>query len=82
MSDASTPIVGTYKEPLVPKMTHRLDLVQRHCAERVIDVAISVGRAARISVSSQIRYVDRKPFGKSRRHFVPPASRLPTDVAS
>jgi hypothetical protein len=46
MGDASTPIVGTHKELLVPKMTHRLDLVQRHCAERVIDVAISVGRAA------------------------------------
>ena len=56
---------------LVPKMTHRLDLVQRHCAERVIEVAISVGRAARIPVSSQIRHVDREPLGESRRHFVP-----------
>ena len=27
MGDASTPIVGTHKELLVPKMTHRLDLV-------------------------------------------------------
>ena len=54
MGDASTPIVGAHKELLVPKMTHRLDLVQRHCAERIIDVAISVGWAARIPVSSQI----------------------------
>ena len=71
MGDASTPIVGAHKELLVPKMTHRLDLVQRHCAERVIDVAISVGRAARIPVSSQIGYVDREPLGESRRYFVP-----------
>src|SRR5258708_3966058 len=53
MGDASTPIMGTHKELLVPKMTHRLDLVQRHCAERVIDVATSFGRAARTSLSSQ-----------------------------
>src|SRR5882757_1971820 len=71
MGDASTPIVGAHKELLMPKMTHRLDLVQRHCAERVIDVAISVGRAARIPVSSQIGYVDREPLGESRRYFVP-----------
>src|ERR1700730_7098393 len=71
MGDASPPIVGTHKELLMPKMTHCLDLVQRHCAEGVIDVPISVGRAARIPVSSQIRYVDRKPLGESRRHFVP-----------
>src|ERR1700722_8204567 len=71
MGDASTPIVGTDKELLVPKMTHRLDLIQRHCAEGVVDMAISVGRAARIPVSSQIRYVDREPLGESRRHFVP-----------
>jgi hypothetical protein len=71
MGDASTPIVGTHKELLVSKMAHRLDLVQRHCTERVIDVAISVARAARIPVSSQIRYVDREPLGESRRHFVP-----------
>src|SRR6267378_5908077 len=55
MGYAGTPVVGTHKELLVPKMAHRLDLVQRHCAERVIDVAIAVGRAARIPVSSQIR---------------------------
>jgi hypothetical protein len=71
MGDTGTPIVGTHKELLVPKMTHRLDLVQRHCAERVIDVAISVARAARIPVSSQIRYVDRKPLGESWRDFMP-----------
>ena len=71
MGDPSTPIVGTHKEPLVPKMTHRLDLVQRHRAERVIDVAVSVDRAARIPVSSQIRHVDREPRGELRRHFVP-----------
>src|ERR1700719_2095325 len=71
MGDASTPIVGAHKELLVPKMTHRLDLVQRHCAERVIDMAISVGWAARIPVSSQIGYVDREPLGESRRYFVP-----------
>src|SRR5712664_3315951 len=71
MGDASTPIVGTHKELLVPKMMHRLNLVQRHCAERVIDVAIPVGRAARIPVSSQIRHVDRELLGESRRNFVP-----------
>ncbi len=71
MGDASTPIVGTHKELLVPKMTHRLHLVQGHCAERVIDVAISVDRAARIPVSSQVRNVDREPLGESRRHFMP-----------
>jgi hypothetical protein len=71
MGDASTPIVGTHKELLVPKVTHRLDLVQRHCAERVVEVAISVGRATRIPVSSQIRYADRELLGESRRHFVP-----------
>jgi hypothetical protein len=57
MGDASAPIVGSHKELLVPKMTHRLDLVQGHraervIAERVIEVAISVGRTARITVSS------------------------------
>jgi hypothetical protein len=31
MCDTSTPIVGTHKELLVPEMTLRLDLVQRHC---------------------------------------------------
>jgi hypothetical protein len=71
MGDASTPVVGTHKELIVAKMTHRLDLVQRHRAERVTDMANSVGRAARISVSSEIRYVDREPLGESRRHFVP-----------
>src|SRR5258708_40344786 len=71
VGDASTPIVGAHKELLVPKMTHRLDLIQRHCAERVIDVAISVGWAARIPVSSQIGYVDREPLGGSRPSFVP-----------
>src|SRR5438309_4490598 len=71
MGNASTPIVGTHKELLVPKMTHRLDLVQRHCAERIIDVAISIGWAAGIPVSSQIRYVDRKPLGESWRDFMP-----------
>src|SRR6478609_54095 len=71
MGDASTTIVGAHKELLVPKMTHRLDLVQRHCAERVIDVAISVGRATRIPVSSQIGYVDGEPLSEFRRYFVP-----------
>src|SRR4029077_11841434 len=71
MGDASTPIVGTHKELLVAKMMHRLDLVQRHCAERIIDVAISIGWATRIPVSSQIRYVDRKPLGESWRDFMP-----------
>src|SRR4029077_20909617 len=71
MGDASTPIVGAHKELLVPKMTHRLDLVQRHCAERVIDVAISIDWASRIPVSSQIGYVDREPLSESRRYFVP-----------
>src|SRR6267142_1848267 len=71
MGDASTPIVRGHKELLVPKMTHRLDLVQRHCPERVIDVAIPVGWAARIPVSSQIRYVDREPLSECRRYFVP-----------
>src|SRR5207302_5373138 len=71
MCDTSAPIVGTHKELLVSELTHRLDLVQRHCAERVIDVAISVGRAARIPVSSQIRYVDREPLGESWRYFMP-----------
>jgi len=72
MGDTSTAIVGTHEELLVPKMTHRVDLVQCHCAERVVEVAISVGRrAARITVSSQIRYVDREALGESRRHFVP-----------
>jgi hypothetical protein len=55
MGDSGTAIVGTHKEPLVPKMTHRLDLVQRHRAEPVMDVGVSVARAARIPVSSQIR---------------------------
>src|SRR5579864_1231936 len=71
MGDPSAPIMGTHKKLIVPKMTHRLYLVQRRCAERIIDVAISVSRAARIPVSSQIRYVDRVPLGESRRHFVP-----------
>jgi len=71
MGDTSTPIVGTHKELLVPKMTHRLDLVQRHCAERVIEVAISIARAARIAASSQVRYVDREALRESRRYFVP-----------
>jgi len=71
MCDASTTIMGTHKEFLVTKVTHCLDLVQRHCPERVIDVAISVGRAARIPVSPKIRYVDRELLGESRRHFVP-----------
>lgn len=59
IGDASTSIMCTHKELPAPKMTHGLDLVQRHCAERVIEAAISVGRTARIPVSSQIRYVDR-----------------------
>src|SRR5260370_1189617 len=46
MGGASTPIVGTHNKLLVPKMAHCLDLIQRHCPERVIDVAISVARAA------------------------------------
>src|ERR1700692_2599894 len=69
MGDASTPIVSTHKELLVPKMTHCLDLVQRHFPERVIDVAISVGRAARIPVSPEIRYVHRELLAESRRYF-------------
>ena len=71
MGDASTAIVGTHKELLMPKMTHRLDLVQRHCPERVIEVAISVGRATRITVPSQIGHVDRETLSESWRHFVP-----------
>jgi hypothetical protein len=71
MGDASAPIMGTHKKLLVPKMTHRFDLVQRHGAERVIDVPLSVTRAARIPLPSQVRYVDREPLGESRRHFVP-----------
>jgi hypothetical protein len=55
MGDSGTAIAGTHKEPLVPKMTHRLDPVQRHRAEPVMDVGVSVARAARIPVSSQIR---------------------------
>ena len=60
MRDPSAPIVGTHEELLAPTMMHRLDLVQCHCAERVVEVAIYVGRAARIPVSSQIRYVTEK----------------------
>jgi hypothetical protein len=48
MGDASTAIVGTHKELLVPKMTHRLDLVQCHRSERVIEVAISAGRKSEV----------------------------------
>src|SRR5260370_30174386 len=51
MCDASTAIVGTHKELLVPKMTHHLDLLHRHSAKRVIEVAISVGPAARVPAS-------------------------------
>src|SRR6267378_1700196 len=71
MRDASTAIVRAHKKLLVSKMTHRLHLVQSHCTERVIDVAISVVRPARISVPTQVRYVYRKSLGESGRHFVP-----------
>lgn len=46
MGDTRTPIVGTHEKLLVPKMAHRLDLVERHRAERIIYVAISVARVA------------------------------------
>ena len=55
----------------MPKMTHDLDLVERHCTERVIDVAVSVRRVAQIPIASQIGDVDRILLGQNGCYLVP-----------